>query len=136
MIIWRPEATGKNRNTTDTAKAGTPEIVEERMMSTMYESLMEGLQEDLKDIQTYGESQGRKTVIEYIPVKEYTADEVKSIRKGVGVSQSAFAKCLGVSKKTVEKWESGDNIPSGPASRLLDLFFNHTISTAQYIKHV
>ena len=105
-------------------------------MSTMYESLMEGLQEDLKDIQTYGEPQGRKTVIEYIPVKEYTADEVKSIRKGVGVSQSAFAKCLGVSKKTVEKWESGDNIPSGPASRLLDLFYNHTISTAQYIKHV
>lgn len=104
-------------------------------MSKMYESLMEGLMEDLQDIQTYGEPQGRKTVIEYMPVKEYTAAEVKSIRKDLGVSQPAFAKCLGVSRKTVEKWESGDNIPSGPASRLLDLFLNHTISTSHFIKH-
>ena len=105
-------------------------------MSKMYESLMEGLMEDLQDIQKYGEPQGRKTVIEYSPVKEYTAAEVRSIRKDLGVTQPAFAKCLGVSKKTVEKWESGDNIPSGPASRLLDLFRNRTITTAQYIKRV
>ena len=105
-------------------------------MSDIYESLMTGLLEDLHDIQEYGEPQGRKTVIEYSPVKEYSAAEVKAVRKDFGVSQSAFAKCLGVSKKTVEKWESGDNIPSGPASRLLDLFRNHTISTAQYIKRV
>ena len=106
------------------------------IMSKMYESLMEGLEEDLNSIQKYGKPQGRKTVIEYYPVKEYTAAEVKSIRKELGVSQPAFAKCLGVSKKSVEKWESGDNTPSGPASRLLDLFQNNTISTAQYIKQV
>lgn len=98
----------------------------------MYESLME----DLQDIQTYVEPQGRKTVIEFIPVKAYTAAEVKSIRKDLGVSQPAFAKCLGVSRKTVEKWESGDDIPSGPASRLLNLILNHTISTFHFIKHV
>ena len=34
-------------------------------MSKMYESLMEGLMEDLHDIQEHGEPQGRKTVIEY-----------------------------------------------------------------------
>ena len=33
-------------------------------MSEMYESLMEGLKEDLQDIQTHGEPQGRKTDIE------------------------------------------------------------------------
>ena len=49
----------------------------------MYESLME----DLQDIQTYVEPQGRKTVIEFMPVKAYTAAEVKSIRKDLGVSQ-------------------------------------------------
>ena len=103
-------------------------------MSKMYESLMEGLLEDLHDVQMYGEPQGRKTVVEYSPVKAYSAAEVKSIRRELGISQPAFAKCLGVSKKTVEKWESGDNIPSGPASRLLDLFKNRTITTAQYIK--
>ena len=42
-------------------------------MSKMYESLMTGLMEDLDDIRTYGEPQGRKTVVEYEPVKEYTA---------------------------------------------------------------
>ena len=103
-------------------------------MRKMYESLMEGLLEDLHDVQMYGEPQGRKTVVEYSPVKVYSAAEVKSIRRELGVSQPVFAKCLGVSKKTVEKWESGDNIPSGPASRLLDLFKNRTITTAQYIK--
>lgn len=90
--------------------------------------------EDLQDIQTYGEPQGRKTEKEYLPVKAYTAAEVKLIRKNLGISQPAFAKCLGVSRKTVEKWESGDNIPSGPASRLLDLFVDHTISTSFFIK--
>ena len=105
-------------------------------MSRVYESLMEGLMEDLQDIKSYGEPHGRKTVVEYTPVKEYSAAEVKAIRKDMSVSQSVFAKCLGVSKKTVEKWESGDNIPSGPASRLLDLFRDHTITASNYVKNV
>ena len=104
-------------------------------MSKMFESLMTGLTEDLNDIRKYGEPQGRKTVVEYEPVKKYSAVEVKTIRNNLGISQPAFAQCLGVSKKTVEKWESGDNTPSGPASRLLDLFGNNTITAAQYIKH-
>ena len=38
-------------------------------MERMYESLMEGLMEDLQDIQLYGDPQGRKTVIESATVK-------------------------------------------------------------------
>ncbi len=105
-------------------------------MSNRYESLMNGLMEDLDDVRQYGEPRGHKTVIEYAPVKEYSSAEIKSIRKNLGVTQFAFAKCLGVSKKTVEKWESGDNVPSGPASRLLDLFLDQTIVPEQYIKSV
>lgn len=37
-------------------------------MERMYESLMEGLMEDLQDIQLYGEPQGRRTVIEPVAV--------------------------------------------------------------------
>ena len=47
-------------------------------MSKMYESLMEGLLEDLHDIQEYGDPQGKKTVIEYSPVNEYSAAEIKN----------------------------------------------------------
>ena len=32
-----------------------------------------------------------------------------------------FSEFMGVSVKTVEAWESGRNIPMGPASRVLDL---------------
>ena len=35
----------------------------------MYESLMEGLLEDLQEIQLYGGLQGRRTVIESVVVK-------------------------------------------------------------------
>ena len=38
-------------------------------MERMYESLMEGLMEDLQDIQLYGEPQGRRIVIESEAVK-------------------------------------------------------------------
>ena len=38
-------------------------------MEKMYESLMEGLLEDLQEIQLYGGLQGRRTVIESVVVK-------------------------------------------------------------------
>ena len=37
-------------------------------MERIYESLMEGLMEDLQDIQLYGDPQGRRTVIEPVAV--------------------------------------------------------------------
>jgi len=39
-------------------------LVINEKMSEIYESLMEGLKEDLQDIQIHGEPQGRKTDIE------------------------------------------------------------------------
>lgn len=38
------------------------------------------------------------------PVKEYTAEDIKNIRKKTGTSQVFLAKWLGVSKKTVQAW--------------------------------
>lgn len=54
-----------------------------------------------------------------LPVKDYEAAEIKKIRTDFGVTQVVFAGLLGVSKKTVEAWESGRNKPDGPARRLL-----------------
>ena len=54
-------------------------------------------------------------------VKDFSAAEVKQIRMDAGMTQSTFASCLGVSKKSVEAWEGGRSHPDGPARRLLGL---------------
>jgi len=53
------------------------------------------------------------------PIEEFSASEIKNIRRNAGLTQNLFAKFLGVSVKTVESWESGRNQPSGAACRML-----------------
>lgn len=47
--------------------------------------------------------------------------EMMAARMNSGLSQSAFASALGVSKRTLENWEQGRVEPSGAARRLLAL---------------
>lgn len=89
-------------------------------MSSVYESIMAGLNEAVEDAETNGKKL-KRTIVSVIPVKEYSADEVKSIRRTTGMSQKVFASYMGVSDKTVEAWEAGTNKPSGAASRLLNM---------------
>jgi len=44
---------------------------------------------------------------------------VQSIRERTGLSQSQFAKLLGVSMRTLQEWEQGRRAPSGAARTLL-----------------
>ena len=55
------------------------------------------------------------------PIEEFTATEIKDIRKNAGMTQVLFAKYLGVSVKTVEAWEAGRNHPNGTACRMLSI---------------
>lgn len=55
------------------------------------------------------------------PTHEFTAAEIKSLRRRLGVSQPVFAVYLGVTKSTVSYWEQGLKKPRGPALRLLNL---------------
>ena len=50
-------------------------------------------------------------VVHYPPVAE--------ARESVGLSQSEFARLLGVSVRTLQEWEQGRRVPSGPARTLL-----------------
>ena len=50
-------------------------------------------------------------VVTYPPVAE--------TRARVGLSQSDFARLLGVSVRTLQEWEQGRRSPSGPARMLL-----------------
>ncbi|MBI2398032.1 MAG: DNA-binding transcriptional regulator [Xanthomonadales bacterium] len=46
---------------------------------------------------------------------------IRSLRRGVRVSQSVFAALLNTSTSTVQKWEIGEKHPSGPSLKLLNL---------------
>lgn len=48
-----------------------------------------------------------------------TIPSVAAIRGKTGLSQSEFAKLIGVSVRTLQEWEQGRRAPSGPARTLL-----------------
>lgn len=50
-----------------------------------------------------------------------TVPPVSEIRARVGLSQSEFARLLGVSVRTLQEWEQGRRAPSGPARMLLTI---------------
>ena len=45
--------------------------------------------------------------------------DVKAIREKISLSQRDFAKLFGLSKRTLEHWEHGRRVPSGPARAFL-----------------
>jgi putative transcriptional regulator len=48
-----------------------------------------------------------------------TLPPIAEIRTKVGLSQAEFARLLGVSVRTLQEWEQGRRVPSGPARTLL-----------------
>jgi putative transcriptional regulator len=45
--------------------------------------------------------------------------DVKAIREGISLSQGEFARLFGLSKRTLEHWEHGRRVPTGPARAFL-----------------
>jgi putative transcriptional regulator len=50
---------------------------------------------------------------------------VKEIRNRLNLSQSQFARMLGISVRTLQNWEQGKRIPVGPSRRLLQIADKH-----------
>jgi len=50
---------------------------------------------------------------------------VAEIRSKTGLSQSKFARLLGVSVRTLQEWEQGRRVPSGPARTLLTIAYKN-----------
>jgi len=89
-------------------------------MSKIGQELIEAMQE-LVDY-SEGKIDLRTTKLSVSPVcAVISADEIKLIRKKLGMSQSVFAIVLGVSKRTVESWEIGRYAPDGAARRLISI---------------
>lgn len=51
--------------------------------------------------------------------------QLMEARGGSGLSQAEFARRIGVSVRTVQEWEQGRKIPSGPARALLRIAAMH-----------
>lgn len=85
-----------------------------------YNEIMTGLQEALEyeSGNTAGSAVHRLTVNE---VRSFTPKEIKTIRLKADMTQSIFAACIGVSKKSVEAWEGGRSCPDGAARRTIGL---------------
>lgn len=81
-------------------------------MSTAYESIMQGLSEALDH--AHGKEAGARVHTIEVPVVD-----VAAIRARTGLSQSAFARSIGVAKGTLLNWEHGRRQPTGPAQVLL-----------------
>ena len=81
-------------------------------MSTAYDSIMHGLNEALDY------AQGKETGARVHKI-EVPAIDVAAIRASRGLSQSAFARSIGVAKGTLLNWEHGRRHPTGPAQVLL-----------------
>jgi len=56
----------------------------------------------------------------YYPFMKHTSDDIRRIRKRLGLTQAAFGKRLGVTQNTVARWERGEMGISETASRLID----------------
>lgn len=50
---------------------------------------------------------------------------LQGIRADAGLSQSGFARVLGLSVRTLQEWEQGRKHPSGPAQKLIELVGRH-----------
>ena len=52
-------------------------------------------------------------------ITELPAPDVRTIREAAKISQSQFAKLIGVNLRTLQNWEQNRTRPTGPAKALL-----------------
>ncbi len=86
---------------------------------SIYESIMTGLNEAVEFEKGNGKARVMKSTV--APIPDFTAEEIKSLRHTLNMTQGTFAALMGVSPKTVEAWEAGTNVPLGTARRMLGL---------------
>jgi putative transcriptional regulator len=85
----------------------------------VYHSIIKGLHQAV-DYEKGKSVQGlKRKKVSIAPVEHFKSLRIRQIRNKLNLSQATFAAILGVSPKTIEAWESGRNVPQGPAQRIL-----------------
>ena len=77
----------------------------------------DGLMRGLAEARAYARDEKVPGLNIHVPA----AVDVAAIRRNVGLSQSEFARRIGVSIATLRNWEQGRRTPEGPARVLLAL---------------
>ena len=83
-------------------------------MTKAFEKIMEGLE----DAHAYLNGDRAGFTVHQIDVSD---PDVVAIRRKTGLSQSAFARSIGIPLGTLKNWEQGRRRPEGPARVLLAL---------------
>jgi len=98
-------------------------------------SISEVVHESINDLHEIGlvdEMTMRKFDVQCLPeVKQYTAAQIKAIRKTNKLSQAVFAQYLNTSVETVKKWEArgaAAKRPNGVALKLLSIVEQYGLS--------
>ena len=102
----------------------------------MDKSLFEDLKKSLNESIEFAQGDPTKGTVRSLSFKalpELSKTQIKSIREETHLSAAAFANVIGVSAKTIEAWESGRSIPSGPSKRLLQMFKEKPEFTKEFI---
>lgn len=94
--------------------------------SKLFNSLVKGLNEAIEYSEGKRVSGIKEHQISIEKLPEFKAREIRNIRTKLHLTQNLFAQAIGVSVKTVEAWESGRNIPQGPAQRMLFILKNNS----------
>ncbi len=68
------------------------------------------------------------------PSRVFHRESVKKIREKYNLSQSQFAKMLGVSVRTLTNWEQGHRSPTGAARVLLEVADNYPEALLDTVK--
>lgn len=80
---------------------------------------------------------GHKLEVKAADLSTVNNETLKILRNDLNLSQAKFANIIGVSKKTVEKWEQGANPIQGPTARLIYLIMNdHSIIKRIYSSEI
>jgi putative transcriptional regulator len=83
------------------------------MDKTHFEQLVKGVKE-MKRHMSGNRVRGTRTI-------RLDAPDVQAIRKAANISQSQFAKLIGVNLRTLQNWEQRRTQPTGPARALLKI---------------
>jgi len=94
------------------------------MSNQFFEDMMKSLQQAQDFIEGKpGKTRSREIIVRELP--KYNSQTIKELRTQLQLTQKLFAGLMGVSVRTVESWENGQNTPNGSAARLMEFLKNH-----------